>query len=228
MMQTIAFYPAFFSSALLVSSRKRKLFSVALCSSEQEKRNKRQKLFSPAAVRRRVRLCVAQPRISRARRYRPSGVRRRLPLSSVCAPAHPLSFLVAASPRFSIVLISLIQSFKLLKIKCSWFCSLLSAFLRNLFKNSPNMPPLGNMCQQCESGLVIVFLNLTLVRFSDSNREQHTITSILHALMLISLRVSQWTLVIVIPNGHQMHSCLRFKKLGLFYGEYLAPLWIKM
>ncbi|KAI7866930.1 uncharacterized protein EV154DRAFT_488454 [Mucor mucedo] len=107
MMQTMAFYPAFFSSALLVSSRKRKLFSVSLRSSEQEKTVKKQKLFSPPVVCRRVRLCVARPRPSRARRFRPLGVSPRAPPAPVCIPVPPLSFLVAASPRHALMFISL-------------------------------------------------------------------------------------------------------------------------
>ncbi|KAI7889744.1 uncharacterized protein EV154DRAFT_565079 [Mucor mucedo] len=90
---------AFFSSALLVSSRKRKLFSVSLRSSEQEKTVKKQKLFSPPVVGRRVRLCVAPPRGSRARRLRRAGISPRPPLAPACGPLSPMSFPVAASPR---------------------------------------------------------------------------------------------------------------------------------
>ncbi|KAI7889749.1 uncharacterized protein EV154DRAFT_482865 [Mucor mucedo] len=117
MMQTIAFHPAFFSSALLVSSRKRKLFLVSLRSSEQEKTVKKQKLFSPPVVCRRVRLCVARPRPSRGRRFRPLGVSPRAPPAPVCIPVPPLTFLVAASPRVK----SNVNPFEFEDVGTTWY-----------------------------------------------------------------------------------------------------------
>ncbi|KAI7889748.1 uncharacterized protein EV154DRAFT_482864 [Mucor mucedo] len=98
MFRAVAFFSLFPRSASL-PVRKRKLFLVSLCSSELERNIKKQKLFSPAAVGRRVRLCVAPPRGSRARRLRRAGISPRPPLAPACGPLSPMSFPVAASPR---------------------------------------------------------------------------------------------------------------------------------
>ncbi|KAI7889746.1 uncharacterized protein EV154DRAFT_482861 [Mucor mucedo] len=71
-------------------------FSLFPRSASLPREPRKTKLFSPAAIGRRVRLCVAPPRRSRARRLRPAGVRLRPPL----APAWALFSLVLSCCGF--------------------------------------------------------------------------------------------------------------------------------